>query len=124
MRILIVDDDPVAGEISQAILEAEGYDTLLAGGAGAARGLISTDADIGLVVSDHRMPGKSGLELHKELAAEGSKLPFILLSADDPEKLRELAPGLDAVLAKDEALTSALPSAAARLIGKGKGGEA
>ena len=124
MKILIVDDDPVAGEISQAILVAGGYDTLLAEGADAARELISTDAEIVLVVSDHRMPGKSGVELHKELAEEGSKLPFILLSADDPEKLRKLAPGLDAVLAKDEALMSALPSEAARLIGKGKGGEA
>ncbi|HUX42040.1 MAG TPA: response regulator [Rectinemataceae bacterium] len=123
MKILIVDDDPVAGEISQAILEAGGYDTLLAEGAAAARELISRDADIALVVSDHRMPEKSGIDLHKELAAAGSKLPFILLSADDPVKLRELAPGLDAALAKDEALTIALPAAAARLIGKGMGGE-
>ena len=123
MKILIVDDDPVAGEISQAILEAEGYVTLLAEGAAAARKLISTEADVALVVSDHRMPEVSGIDLYRELAAAGSKLPFVLLSADDPGKLRELAPGLDAVLAKDEALTNALPAAAARLIGKGTGGE-
>ena len=121
MKILIVDDDPIAGEISQAYLEAGGYETILADNAGTARELLAAATDIALVVSDHHMPGMSGIDLYAALAEAGSKIPFILLSGDDPEGLRGLAPSLPEVLAKDEDLGSALLAATERLTGKGRG---
>jgi FixJ family two-component response regulator len=43
------------------------------------------------VVSDVRMPGKSGLELPKLLTEAGRRLPVIFTTAHDSPDMRELA---------------------------------
>ncbi|HUX36522.1 MAG TPA: response regulator [Rectinemataceae bacterium] len=120
--ILIVDDDPMAAAISQAILEAAGLATIIAESASEARAILAANASIALVVSDHHMPGTSGIELFGILAAAGSRKPFVLLSGDDPESLKKLAPGIDICLAKDESLGERLPTAIERLLGDDIGG--
>ncbi len=120
--ILIVDDDPIAAAISQAILEAAGLATIVAGSAGEALAILAAEASISLVVSDHHMPGTSGIEFFGKLREAGIHLPFILLSGDDPENMERLAPGIDICLAKDEALGERLPTAIVRLLGEDLGG--
>ena len=39
--------------------------------------------DTGLLILDVRMPGLSGLELQKQLAASGSEIPIIFITAHD-----------------------------------------
>ncbi len=114
MLILIVDDDPLAGEMAAAVLEDAGHDCLLAeNGVEALERLAGTDP-IELIVSDMNMPLVSGLDLFRELRDQGDETPFVLLTGDDPEPLRLQAPGLAGVLIKDASLEEALPALVSR----------
>lgn len=110
MHVLIVDDDPLAGDLAAAVLADAGHDCQVAQGAAEALVQLEADARIALVVSDQQMPGMSGLELFRALRARGCGLPFVLLSGDAPASLRALEPGLAGVLAKDAALEETLPA--------------
>jgi len=113
MRILVVDDDPLATEISSAVLEDGGCDVVAVENAAAALKVLAGDRDFDAVVSDMNMPGLSGLELFQALRAAGNQLPFILLSGDDPRELLRQQPGLTACVAKDMDLDAALMTAIA-----------
>ncbi len=116
MRILVVDDDVFAAEMTAAVLEDAGYETVIVENGVAAVERLAADVDFSVVVSDMNMPLVSGLELFETLRAEECNLPFILLSGDDPVKLRQLEPRLDACLAKDADLESTLPAAVANVV--------
>lgn len=109
MRILVVDDDPLAGEMTAAILEEAGHDCLLAANGLEALEQLGQTPAVDVVVSDLHMPLLSGLELFQELREQGLTLPFVLLTGDDPAPLREQAPELTACLMKDAALETDLP---------------
>lgn len=66
-KILIVDDEPdILGEVSEC-LAYEGFAWVSAGNARDALELVENDNDIGVVVTDIRMPGMDGLALSREL---------------------------------------------------------
>jgi len=72
--------------------------------------------DGGCLILDIRMPGMSGLDLQRELAARGSKLPVIFVTAHEDETTRAqaMSAGAVAVLGKpveDEALLDAIERA-------------
>ena len=115
MRILIVDDDPLAGEMTQAILEEAGHDCLFAANGLEALEHLADETPFELVVSDLHMPLLSGLELFREIREQGLDLPFVLLTGDDPEPLRAQTPGLAACLMKDDSLETDLPRLIAQL---------
>lgn len=121
MRIPIVDDDPLAGELAAALLDDAGHVCLLAGDGLAALELLAADAAVDLVVSDLNMPLVSGLDLFRELRRQGWDRPFILLTGDDPEPLRTREPGLAGVLMKDAALEDDLPVLVNRVQGQPTG---
>ncbi|WP_028534345.1 response regulator [Paludibacterium yongneupense] len=108
MRILVVDDDPFAAEMVAAVLEDGGCDAIVVDGAGPAQTVLNADKDFDAIVSDMNMPGQSGMELFRALRAQGSSVPFILLSADDPDVLAQREPRLDACIAKDADLETSL----------------
>jgi CheY-like chemotaxis protein len=56
------------------------------------------------------MPLVSGIDLFRELRAQGCLLPFILLTGDEPAGLLAQEPRLDACLAKDFTLEEHLPA--------------
>lgn len=114
MRILIVDDDPMAAEMISSILQELGHSVLLAQDGMDAVGHLNTDATIEMVVSDMNMPLITGIDLFRELREQGSTLPFILLTGDDPAKLLALEPRLGACVMKDFDLDSTLPVAIAQ----------
>ncbi|MBX9935661.1 MAG: response regulator [Burkholderiaceae bacterium] len=114
MRILIVDDDPMAAEMISSILQELGHSVLLAEDGMDAVGHLNTDATIEMVISDMNMPLITGIDLFRELREQGNALPFILLTGDDPDKLRVLEPRLDACIMKDFDLDSTLPAAMAQ----------
>ncbi len=116
MRILIVDDDPLSAELSAAILQAAGHDTLVAEQALDALEQLDTHPDLALVVSDMHMPLMDGLELYRELRERGQHQPFILLTGDAPETLHAQEPGINACLLKDFSLEESLPQLVAELM--------
>ena len=83
-KILIVDDHPVLREGIVHVLEGED-DLTVCGEAGSAEEALSlvgsTKPD--LVLTDLGLPGKSGLELIKDLQALDSEIPVLVMSMHD-----------------------------------------
>lgn len=123
MRVLVVDDDPLVGEMVAGALEFAGHEVELVEGPQQALDILAADGGFAGVISDMTMPGLSGLELLRELRGRGCGLPFILLSGEDPESLRARG-GADvaACLGKDSAMLKALPEIVERLFGPGSAG--
>lgn len=116
MNILVVDDDPLAAAMVAAVLEALGHTVLQAENAIEAAEQLNAHSDIALVVSDMNMPMVSGIDLFRELRAQGNLMPFILLTGDAPEGLLAQEPRLDACLTKDFSLDEALPQVIAQVL--------
>src|ERR1700694_3762938 len=99
-RILVVDDDPMVATTIQRVLRPEGYDVDVAlGGAAALDQARARRPD--LVVLDMMMPGIDGLEVCRQLRANGS-LPILMLTARSgtADRVRGLDIGADDCLAK------------------------
>src|SRR5689334_25092383 len=78
-RILVVDDDPMVATTVQRVLRPEGYEVEVAlGGAAALEQARVSRPD--LVVLDLMMPGMDGLEVCRQLRAQGT-LPILMLTA-------------------------------------------
>lgn len=116
MQILVVDDDALAGEMTGAVLEDQGYQVIQALNAVEAVEQLNTHPGIALIVSDMNMPLISGVDLYRDLKEQGQQLPFILLTGDDPEPLVTLEPGLDACIQKDFNLDQSLPIAVKQVL--------
>lgn len=118
MKILVVDDDALAGAMTGAVLEGEGHDVLLAENGVEAAEMLNADSAIEMVVSDMNMPMVSGIDLFRELRGQGSSLPFVLLTGDEPAGLLAQEPALDACLLKDAALEETLPQTIAAVLAR------
>ncbi len=82
-RILVVDDEPSVRESVGYALEQEGFGvTLASDGEDAEAKLADTEFD--LLILDIMMPGKSGLDICREVRSR-SPVPIILLTAKDAE---------------------------------------
>ncbi|MCG8636925.1 MAG: sigma-54 dependent transcriptional regulator, partial [Desulfobacterales bacterium] len=78
--ILIVDDDPSILEVLDARLTASGFDVKKAGDAASAARILRNQP-VDLLVSDIKMPRKSGMELFEEIRQTLPDLPVIFLTA-------------------------------------------
>jgi two-component system KDP operon response regulator KdpE len=83
IKILVVDDDPVLSELVAYILQAEGYEVVIAndGEAGLRRFLAE---EPGLVMLDVTMPELDGFEVCRRIRALSS-VPIIMLTAQGSE---------------------------------------
>jgi len=80
-QILLVDDNPVQLQIRETILRNAGFGVAIATSADSALVLLRTAGHhVGLVVTDHIMPGTSGAEFVRRLRASGDQMPVIVLS--------------------------------------------
>jgi len=80
MRVLLVEDDPLLGEGVELGLRKAGYAVdWVRNGELAETALVSEDYD--LMVLDLGLPKKSGLEVLKDLRANGHKIPVLILTA-------------------------------------------
>lgn len=118
MRILVVDDDALAGEMTAAILEGQGHEVAIAEDGVDAVGKLNADGTIGMIVSDMNMPMVSGIDLFRELREQNCTLPFILLTGDESAALLAQEPRLDACLLKDFNLDLALPRVVAEVLAR------
>jgi two-component system response regulator MprA len=99
-RILVVDDDPMVATTVQRVLRPEGYEVDVAlGGAQAIERAHANRPD--LVVLDLMMPGIDGLEVCRQLRADGD-LPILMLTARSgtADRVKGLDTGADDYLVK------------------------
>ena len=78
-RVLVIDDEPVIGDLMTEILAEGGYPVETARSAGEALAKLEDDS-IALVVSDIVMPGLTGLELLEEVRIRRPSLPVVLVT--------------------------------------------
>lgn len=86
-RILVVDDDPLVLVNTVVMLEELGHSAVEASDAEAALRTLNDTPDFDLMITDHAMPGMTGLELVRKLAQDRPNLPVLMVSgyADFPD---------------------------------------
>src|SRR5271170_8468738 len=90
-KILLVDDDPDIRSLTRTFLEHEGYGVFSSGDAERAAQIFRSVPEIDLLVTDLYMPGKSGMELARELKELRRELPVLMISGgmvDQGQKTR------------------------------------
>jgi PAS domain S-box-containing protein len=86
--LLVVEDEPAVRNLVASSLRKEGYHLLLASSAEEALEIVDThQGPIDLVVTDAIMPGRSGVDLVRELTGRQPGLPVILMSGYTEETL-------------------------------------
>jgi CheY-like chemotaxis protein len=97
MRILVVDDEPMIGDLVEGMLMSLGYYVKKANCGAMALGMISTD-QFDLVITDYLMPEMRGDELSSALKADFPELPVVMITGmcDTLEEHH----GVDSLLAK------------------------
>jgi FixJ family two-component response regulator len=78
--IAVVDDDRSIRNAIQDLLNAAGYAT---SAFDSARNFLASSlrANVACLVTDMRMPGMTGLELHEQLATTGAQIPTVIITA-------------------------------------------
>lgn len=95
-EVLLVDDNPLQLRVREAVLHKAGFRVYVATTADSALAMLHSLADrIGVVVTDHVMPERSGSELVRAIRGENNWLPIVVLSGL-PEAFGEYE-GLDVV---------------------------
>lgn len=96
MNFLIVEDETDLAELYTEIVELQGHTVIAvaANGDDAVREFVAQRGAVDLIIMDHRMPGKTGLEAAREILATGVPVKLILASADPgvEEKASKLGP--------------------------------
>jgi len=97
--IAIVDDDRSIRNATQDLLKAAGFSTATFEDAESFLGSASR-ASAACLVTDMRMPGMSGLELHQELVASGNGIPTVIITAHPEERTQAREAGITCYLIK------------------------
>jgi signal transduction histidine kinase len=112
LRVLVVDDIPVARDLVEQLLASDGHTVVPCGGAADALQLL-TDRQFDIVVTDRSMPMMTGVQLATAIKDSGKPVPVIMLTGVGQMLIdsSEWPPGVDLVLPKPvtrDALRSAL----------------
>jgi FixJ family two-component response regulator len=94
--IVVVEDDAGMIKAIERLLRAGGFQPVCFASAEA---LLGTNAvsDAACLVVDIHLPGLSGFELHRRLAALGHKVPVIFITAQDETPTRDEAKALGCI---------------------------
>jgi len=101
LRMLVVDDQHSMGKTLVDVLSIKGYEAEIAlSGAEALEKIKESEFDC--VISDIKMPGMNGVELHRSIKSIQPDLPVVLMTAYSSDSLVEqgLSEGAIAVLGK------------------------
>lgn len=79
-RILVVDDDEIALDVVSSLLSKEGYPVLKAKDGLEAISILRKE-DIGLVITDLRMPGADGIEVLRQAMRIDPEMSVVILTA-------------------------------------------
>jgi CheY-like chemotaxis protein len=80
-RVMVVEDDHDERTMLAEVLRELGFTVEIAPDAGVAMALLDDGANVELLISDHRMPGMTGVELTRELALRHPEVRTVLLTA-------------------------------------------
>ncbi len=120
-RLLVIDDEPAIGSMVKEYMEAQGYDVAWAPDGPAGLDLVRAIRP-DLVILDLMLPGRSGLDVYRELRAMGD-IPVIMLTArsDEVDRVVGLELGADDYVTKPFSLRelAARVRAVLRRVGKG-----
>jgi signal transduction histidine kinase/CheY-like chemotaxis protein len=102
--VLLVEDDPLVMSGTAAMLEDLGHTVVEASSAEKALQILRANTSIDLVVTDHAMPGMTGLELAEQIRREWPAMPILLASghAEVPERTGLAVPRLTKPFRQDE----------------------
>lgn len=101
MKVLVIEDDPTVGQFVKRGLEEQRWSVdLVADGEEGERLARSQPYD--LVVLDMRLPGRSGIDVLRNLRAKGFERPVLVLTAQDAvdAKVETLRAGADDYVTK------------------------
>jgi CheY-like chemotaxis protein len=100
--VLLVEDDPVAGQAIAGLIESFGHAVTLAPQALTALSAIDADGGFDAMVFDFDLPGMDGCELARLVRQRGVTTPIVALtaSAHGDEEQRARAAGMNAFLRK------------------------
>jgi len=79
-RVLIVDDEKNMRWVLGQALSGDGYEVLEAADGAAALAIVA-EQEPDVMVLDHRMPGKDGMEVLRTVRSKGMQFPIIMLTA-------------------------------------------
>jgi CheY-like chemotaxis protein len=77
-RILVVDDDPLIGSATTAMLEDLGHAVIETTSGTRALDILRTAPMVDLVITDQAMPGMTGTQLSRQIRRSWPDLPIIL----------------------------------------------
>ena len=103
MKILVVEDNPGLRELVTEILTVWGHYVHAVGdGEEAVRHLDKHASETELFVTDFQMPRMNGIELVRHIKSLEPRIRIIMMSGDDPDKIRTAAreAGADAFIRK------------------------
>jgi DNA-binding response OmpR family regulator len=94
--ILLIDDNPLQLKVRETILRQAGFPVSIATRAESAfAALRAVPERVGLIITDHLMPGWTGSELVRRIRAAGIQVPIVVLSGLQEAELEYQ--GLDVV---------------------------
>jgi len=109
MRVLVIEDEQKMADLIKRGLEEEGMRIQVA--ADGESGLqAARRGDFELIILDLGLPGRNGLEVARELRADGNRVPILILTAQDSTemKVRGFDTGADDYLTKPFAFAELL----------------
>ena len=123
MRILIAEDDQVLADGLLRTLRSSGAVVDHVASGSEADAAMMTNNEFDLLILDLGLPRLHGLEVLKRLRSRGSKLPVLILTADDgiEERVKGLDLGADDYMAKPFSLQE-LEARVRALVRRGMGG--
>lgn len=81
-KILVIDDDPAIRSMMSLLLKSNGYEVILASNAEQGFQALETNHP-DLVLTDYKMPGKSGIDVILYISKQHPGLPVVLMTAYD-----------------------------------------
>jgi two-component system copper resistance phosphate regulon response regulator CusR len=109
VKLLVIEDDPTVGQYIKRGLEEQRWGVDLLDNGEQGESLAASEA-YDLIVLDMRLPGRSGLQVLKNLRARGFERPVLVLTAQDAvdAKVEALRAGADDYVTKPFAMEELL----------------
>lgn len=93
-RVFVVDDEDFIRDLYRDVFESAGLTVFVAGSGEEAINVIKTmKSPPDVIIMDHRMPGKNGIETTKEILRINPGVPIIFSSADGSVRQEALEAG-------------------------------
>lgn len=122
VHVLVVEDEAFLREVVAESLQEAGYEVIHVGNGDEGLGVLQSDAPVDVLVSDIRLPGKSGYELAAAGKSLRPDLRIVLMTGYAPSLPPELKAAVHRVLQKPFRIDSLAGVVAAAVAADGVAG--